>query len=97
MIPEYGCLPVTVTLALPLLSKIAEVADKTPFPSMVKLNLSLGTPSVTVTTELPLPEMAPLLEAVMSGEEIPKLVFALFPYSVVALTLMIPEYGCCFN
>ena len=75
MIPEYGCLPVTVTLALPLLSKIAEVADKTPFPSIEKSTLSSGTPLATVTSDVPFTEIAPLLEAVMSGEEIPKLVF----------------------
>ena len=70
---------VTVTLALPLLSKIAEVADKTPFPSIEKSTLSSGTPLATVTSDVPFTEIAPLLEAVMSGEEIPKLVFTLFP------------------
>ena len=79
MIPEYGCLPVTVTFASPLLSKVADVADKVPSPLELKVTLSPATPFLMVTTELPFTEMAPLLEAVMSGEEIPKLVFAFFP------------------
>ena len=48
-------------LAFPSLLKVADVADKTPFPSIEKLTLSSGTPSVTVTSDVPFTEISPLL------------------------------------
>ena len=54
-------------LAFPSLLKVADVADKTPFPSIEKLTLSSGTPSVTVTSDVPFTEISPLLLRLQAG------------------------------
>ena len=68
--PEYGFLPVTVTLAFPSLLKVADVADKVPLPELEKYTLSPATPLDTVIVELPLPEIPPLFDTLIFGEEI---------------------------